>query len=103
MAIDDVFGTFDLDPAASDCPDHDLVAGSQAGSLENTYWERDLVLSGDLAHRFTILPRRKGHILHQTSIYTDRRGGAARADRRSSLRACTRLRPRPKRQSTAVA
>jgi hypothetical protein len=59
IAVNDVFGPLDLDPTTANRPDYDLVPCGQAGILENAYGDGDLVLSGDPAHRFTILTARK--------------------------------------------
>jgi hypothetical protein len=40
VAIDYVFGTLDLDPTASHCPDQHLVAGTEAGVLKRSRTRR---------------------------------------------------------------
>src|SRR5436190_167858 len=60
VTVDHVFGALDLDPAATDRPDDDLVARGQTSVLENADGQRHLVLSGNLTHRFTILAVSKG-------------------------------------------
>src|SRR5205823_883402 len=68
IAVNDVFGTLDLDPTPASRPDDDLVTCGQAGILENTYGERDLMLSGNFAHCFTILTARKATLRRQRAF-----------------------------------
>lgn len=60
IAVDQVVGPLDLDPAVAGRTDHDIVAGGKAGLAEHIDGNRDLVLARDPAQRFTILPSGKG-------------------------------------------